>query len=356
MIELKIKNLVFSIFFMLVTSDENNCRITEFPHVSTIVEKCTDIIISNLTVPAGETLRLDLQKGSKLTFEGITVFEVAYWQGYLLHITGDQVLVQGAPGSILNAQGEKYWDGQGGDGGVTKPRFLHVVATGGSIFKNLYLLNCPRFCVGVGGSDFTITGWTIDVVAGNTRGGLNTDGFGIGGHNILIENSVVMNQDDCVVVHSGSGLFFKNLQCYGSHGLSFSVGSSTNDNTKNSVISNITFSDCLVANGLYGIHIKTKKGVGTIEDVTYQNIALIGIQEDGIYINQDYGDIGNVSRQFEITELNMINIYGSLQGQFTRPVHIVCNENKCSNWNWTNINLIGSGKSFCSFIPSGFSC
>lgn len=84
-----------------------------------------------------------------------------------------------------------------------------------------------------------------------------------------------MNQDDCVVVNFGSNMVFRNLQCYGSHGLSFSLGSSHTDDD-NAVTQNITFEDCIVANGLYGIHLKTKRGTGLLRDVIYKNIRLSG--------------------------------------------------------------------------------
>lgn len=71
------------------------------------------------------------------------------------------------PGSILNAQGEKYWDGMGGNGGVTKPKFFNIATSGGSVFRNIYLLNCAHFCVRVAANDTHLYGWTLDVNAGN---------------------------------------------------------------------------------------------------------------------------------------------------------------------------------------------
>ncbi|CAH1111978.1 unnamed protein product [Psylliodes chrysocephalus] len=350
------KILIFTFFTSLVTSQQNECVITEFSQVETVVTHCTNIIITNLTVPAGEALILDLQDGSRVLFEGNIIFEVAYWLGHLVQVTGNNVLVEGAPGSILNAQGEKYWDGMGGNGGVTKPKFFNIATSGGSVFRNIYLLNCAHFCVRVAANDTHLYGWTLDVNAGNLNGGLNTDGFGIShANNVIIEDSVVMNQDDCVAVTSGNNLTFRNLQCYGSHGLSFSMGSSSMDND-NGITKNVTFRDCLVANGLYGIHLKTKRGRGLVTDVTYENIKLSGITEDGIYINQDYMDIGNIRRPFKIKNLKISNVYGSINGNLARPVHIVCNEDTCSDWNWSDINIIGTGRSYCNYLPLGFSC
>uniref|UniRef100_A0A6P7H7Q1 Probable endopolygalacturonase I n=1 Tax=Diabrotica virgifera virgifera TaxID=50390 RepID=A0A6P7H7Q1_DIAVI len=151
--------------FISTVSANNNCTITEFAQVAAVVKECSNIVINDLVVPAYSTLLLNLQNGSRVTFTGNVLFEVGYWEGPLLEISGDGVQVQG------NA----------------------------------------------------------------------------------------------------------------------------------------------------------------------------GITEDGIYINQDYGDIGNYSREIEITNLKMSNIYGSVQGVLTRPVHIVCSNDKCQNWTWSNINILGGG-------------
>ncbi|XP_072381883.1 polygalacturonase-like [Diabrotica undecimpunctata] len=342
---------------------DTNCIITNFTQVQTVVNSCRNILISSLTVPGGQQLLLELKEGTTLTFEGVTKFEVAHWQGHLIAVKGNNVTVQGAPGSILDAQGEKYWDGQGGAGGVTKPKFFYVQTTGGSVFKNIYLLNCAHFCVGVGAKDTTITGWTIDSVAGDKDLiALNTDGFGVSSHsdNILIENSVIMNQDDCVVVNQGTNMVFRNLHCYGSHGLSFAVGFGGRDKPEDdSVASNITFENCWVSNGLYGIHVKTGAvgNKGRIENVVFRNIKLSGIQEDGIYIQQDYGNIGNLESEVKIYNLTVENVTGSVQGVLTRPIHVFCgNRSTCYDWKFSDINILGGGKSYCNYEPDEFHC
>ncbi|CAH1275332.1 unnamed protein product [Diabrotica balteata] len=297
----------FSLLLLLYSpllSTSNPCTVTQFSQVAQAVNDCTNLIISNLVVPGGQTLKLHLRHGATVTFEGTTVFEVAHWEGPLIEFTGEKVLVQGASGSILNAQGEKYWDGHGGSGGVTKPRFVQISTTGGSVFKNIHLKNCALFCVGIRANDLTISGWTIDSHEGRKKG-RNTDGFGIAaGNNIHIENSSVDNQDDCIVVNGGTNMVFNGIKCAGSHGLSFSAG----------------------------------------------------MQKDGIYINQDYGDEGNTHRDFQITNLKVSNVEGSIHGKGARGVHIVCNDNKCANWQWSNIKISGGAKDYCNFHPTGFNC
>lgn len=108
------------------------------------------------------------------------------------------------------------------------------------------------------------------------HGGHNTDGFDVSScTGITVQNSVVKNQDDCVAVNQGSDMTFKNLTCIGGHGLSLSVGQSTEDGSPNEV-SNIHFLDSRVIDSANGIHIKTHTdaGTGSVNDVSYQNIIL----------------------------------------------------------------------------------
>ncbi|XP_057658692.1 polygalacturonase-like [Diorhabda carinulata] len=352
--------LLSSTIPFVYSSVTGDCTITKFSQVNTVLSSCKNIIISNLLVPGGEQLLLNLQNGSTLTFEGVTRFEVFHWEGHLVKVVGDNVTVEGAPGSILDAQGEKYWDGQGGAGGVTKPKFFYIQTTGGSVFRNIHLLNCAHFCVGVGAQDVIITGWVLDSVAGDKDLiALNTDGFGISANsnNVLIENCTILNQDDCIVINSGTNMIIRNLRCYGSHGLSFATGfgSQKYDN----LVENITFEDSLLANGLYGIHIKASPNgnEGHIRNIVFRNIKLSGIQEDGIYIQQDYGDIGSLGSNIQIHNLTMENVYGSVQGELTRPIHIFCgNHSTCYDWKFSGIRILGGGPSYCNYEPEGFSC
>ncbi|XP_072380418.1 polygalacturonase-like [Diabrotica undecimpunctata] len=366
-----IESFILVFFFnslLFISCVDQPCTITSFSQVSEVLQSCKNITISNLNVPAGQQLNLDLLNESTVTFEGVITFGVAHWKGHLIVVKGHNVRVQGAPGSILNGQGQKYWDGQGGGGGITKPKFFYIETTGGSIFKNIYLYQCANWCVGIGSKDVIITGWTIDNTAGDKDMiALNTDGFSlIDSENVLIENSIIMNQDDCIVVRRGNNMTFRNIKCFGSHGLSFATGFHETDgplvdkkDDEGDVATDITFEDCLVANGLYGIHIKTAPNgkMGRIENVVFKNIKLSGIQEDGIYIQQDYGDIGKQDSNVKIKNLTIKNVYGSLQGLLTRPIHVFCgNQGTCSEWIFSNINILGGNRSYCNYQPDDFIC
>ncbi len=125
----------------------------------------------------------------------------------MLQIEGTRITVIGASGSYLDGDGAAYWDGKGGNGGVTKPKFFYAHNLIDSTITNLHIQNTPVQSVSINGaSGLTITDMTIDNSAGDTGAlGHNTDGFDIGSSSdVTITGANVYNQDDCVAVNSGT--------------------------------------------------------------------------------------------------------------------------------------------------------
>lgn len=88
---------------------------------------CATIVLSDVAVPSGTTLDLsDLNDGTSVIFEGETTWGYKEWEGPLLQIKGKQISISGADGAVLNANGDKWWDGEGSNGGKTKPKFFYV--------------------------------------------------------------------------------------------------------------------------------------------------------------------------------------------------------------------------------------
>lgn len=83
-------------------------------------------------------------------------------------------------------------------------------------------------------------------------------------------------------------MLFRNIKCHGSHGLSFSLGKNDDDNADSGTTRNITFNDISVADGSYGIHVKTKRGNGLLTDIIYENIEFKGrfIQKNALRISK----------------------------------------------------------------------
>ncbi|CAG9760825.1 unnamed protein product [Ceutorhynchus assimilis] len=355
--------LVFSfIIFKQLFADD--CLVTKFEQVFDATRNCDDISIVNLTVPSGNTLKLNLTDGARVVFKGKTTFEYSYpWRGPLVTINGTRLTIEGEDGHIFDGQGQYYWDGLG-DHGVLKPQFF-TVQTFHSVMKNIYVLNSPHDVLQITNSDnVTYFNWFINDTAGNEdvapkgKYGKNTDAFDIwNSTHVLIHDSVVYNQDDCVAIRCGSDITVHDMECYGTHGLSISVGFS-NDSIKDNplnTLSNVHISNSIVHGGENVIHIKTHNegGYGIIENVTYENLDVKDVKNYGIFIEQNYPSHGEPLDNVPIKNLKILNIWGNVEPNAI-AVSVVCAEDGCDNWHWQNIGLKGSKKNNkCNYKPIG---
>ncbi|XP_066246247.1 polygalacturonase-like [Euwallacea similis] len=340
------------------------CIIKQYEDVEEMVKSCQDIVIDGVIVPGGEQLQIALNEGSTLTFRGRTTFTFYEWSGPLVSISGNGITVRGESGSLLDGQGQLWWDGQGTWGNVTKPKFFRIQATN-ALFEGIALHHCPVGCTSVSSSEnVTIRNWIIDNLAGDEgvaptdKFGHNTDGFGISSsRNIVIEDSSVYNQDDCVVFNSGKNITVRNMFCHGSHGFSISVNSSAVEDTivENSIIS-------MSENG---IHVKTHvdAGEGLIRNVLYRNITMLDCKQYGISVEQNYKNLpagqpqnGPPNNNIPIHNLTLENIFGNvLNGAM--PVFVLCAQEGCFDWIWKNVNILGTTENNCTnYAPKGYKC
>lgn len=87
---------------------------------------CATIVLNNVAVPSGTTLDLSsVADDTTIIFQGTTTWGYKEWAGPLLSIGGNKVTVKGDSGAVLNADGARWWDGQGGNGGKVR-RFQHT--------------------------------------------------------------------------------------------------------------------------------------------------------------------------------------------------------------------------------------
>ncbi|KAI1567340.1 endo-polygalacturonase precursor [Pyrenophora tritici-repentis] len=308
--------------------------------------------LSSLDVPAGTTLDLSkLADGTTVIFEGTTTFGFKEWEGPLLSIGGNKIVVKGAAGSSLDGQGALYWDGKG-DNGKVKPKFFAAHSLTGSSISNILIKNPPVQVVSINGCDgLTITDMTIDASAGDKGAlGHNTDGFDIGSsNNIVIDGAKVFNQDDCVAINSGTNITFKNGICSGGHGLSIGSVGGRSDN----VVDTVTFSNSQVTKSTNGIRVKARSGqTGKINKVTYSGITLSQISKYGILIEQNYdgGDLhGTAGTGIPITGLTLQNISGTgAVASSGFDVVVTCGSStSCTGWTWSGVSVTG-GKTYGS--------
>ncbi|KAF7881291.1 hypothetical protein EAF00_011964 [Botryotinia globosa] len=339
-----------------------DCTFTTAADVKAGKAGCTSITLNNIQVPGGTTLDLTgLTTGTKVIFKGNTVFGHSKWAGPLISISGQDIEVTGAAGHVIDGNGPLYWDGIGSNvKPVDKPKFFTAHRlSGSSSITGLKFLNAPVQCISV---DTCVGLSLIDITIDNSAGdkdklGHNTDGFDIGdSKDIFISGAIVKNQDDCVAINSGSNITFTGGNCSGGHGLSIgSVGGRTGTGAND--VSDVKFLSSTVSNSDNGVRIKTVSGAtGSVKDITFQDITLVGIAKFGIDVQQDYENgkpTGIPTSGVPITGVTVNNVHGTVSGG--QNVYILCAN--CSGWTWNKVAITGGTvQKKCEGVPTGASC
>lgn len=337
------------------------CTFTAASAASVSKKSCATIVLDGITVPSGVTLDLtDLTSGTHVIFEGETTWGYEEWSGPLFSVSGEDITVTGASGHSLNGNGAEWWDGEGSNGGKTKPKFFYAHSlTGTSSISGLNILNTPVQVFSIDSSTgLTLSDITIDDSAGDTDSlAANTDAFDVGSStSITISGANVKNQDDCLAVNSGTSIIFTGGTCSGGHGLSIgSVGGRT-DNT----VSDVTIESSTVTNSQNGVRIKTVyDATGSVSGVTYKSITLSGITKYGIVIEQDYENgspTGTPTTGVPVTDLTLDGVTGTVESTGTN-IYILCGSGSCSSWTWEGVDVTGGKTSTsCENVPTGATC
>lgn len=354
------------------------CTVQSIDDLNEAIKSCTNIIISNVTVPPGKTLSLvDLKPGTSVLFEGTTEFEYEQWTGPLIRVSGEGLKISGAPGHVLNGNGALWWDGLGKPTdpkeiriSKVKPKFITLDGVNNSVITNLHIKNTPVHCMTFYAChNVSVLHTIIDNSDGNElitvlgkslQRGHNTDGFNVGkeakSSNITISHCKVINQDDCLAVNAGSDITFTNNYCATGHGISIgSVGGWLENE-----VDRVTVANCSVVDSENGIRVKTTRGaIGRVSNVTFADVKLSNISKYGILMNGNYyngSPSGYPTGGVPISGLTLRNISGTVAKGGTNVWIIV---NNASDWSWTRIGITGgTRKVSCIGIPkgSGASC
>ncbi|PYH49746.1 glycoside hydrolase family 28 protein [Aspergillus saccharolyticus JOP 1030-1] len=342
----------------LVKKSSSTCTFTSASEASESIASCSNVVLSNIEVSAGETLDLsDAADGTTITFEGTTSFGYEEWDGPLIRFGGKQLTITQADGAVIDGDGSRWWDSKGTNGGKTKPKFMYIHDVEDSTIKGLQIKNTPVQAISVQATNTYLTDITIDNSAGDDNGGHNTDGFDISeSDGVYISGATVKNQDDCIAINSGENILFTGGTCSGGHGLSIGSVGGRDDNT----VKNVTISDSTISNSANGVRIKTiYDATGDVSEITYSNIQLSGITDYGIVIEQDYENgspTGTPSTGVPITDVTVDGVTGSVEDDAVQ-VYILCGDGSCSGWTWSGVDITGGkSSSDCENVPSGASC
>ncbi|KAJ3143168.1 hypothetical protein HK100_006463 [Physocladia obscura] len=337
-------------------STSTACVVSSYAGFANCTSSTNIHIKGPITVPANQVIDWsDLLSGTQILLSG----KVTFANGTLTE-SGPKLITVGGSGitfkgdssnpGILDGQGANYWDGQGSNGGVPKPKLFKVKTTDNSLFSNFTILNAPIQAFSIGGSNTTLDKITFNNSAGDSAGH-NTDAFDISATNITIQNSWIHNQDDCLAVNNASDIIFINNTCIGGHGIS--IGSVGND----AVVQNVTVKNCTVQSSEFGIRIKTIYNAtsGSVSAISFQNISLVNISTMGIVVRQDYlngGPIGTAVSKIPITGVKMTNIHGTVNSG-AASVFILCATSTCTGFDWSQIDVTTKNTTCTGVTPVG---
>ncbi|KAJ3336160.1 hypothetical protein HDU93_003505 [Gonapodya sp. JEL0774] len=324
--------------FMASSASAATCTIKSSTDVAGCLSS-TDITIQGpFTVPKNAVIDMSgLKSGTKVTVKGTITWAAGTLDKshYLFTIGGSGVTFDGT-GATFDGNGASYWDGQGGNGGVPKPKMFRSTLTGTSVVKGIKILNAPVHVFSIGGSDTTFDSITVDDSAGKSLGH-NTDAFDVSASNIIIKNSIVVNQDDCLAINSGSNIQFINNQCTGGHGISIGyvgamsifVGARQSSIASGKTVQNVLVQNCIVSSEDNGLRIKTIVDAtgGFVKDIVWKNVTLKSINNYGIVIQQDYlngGPTGNPGGGIPISNVTATGVTGTMASGAKANIYINC--------------------------------
>ncbi|KAI0827306.1 endo-polygalacturonase PG1 [Trametes gibbosa] len=309
--------------------------------------KCTTVNINSFTVPAGKTFDLSLADGATVNMQGDVTFAVKNWDGPLFQVSGKSITFNGN-GHTFDGNGPSYWDGQGGNGGVTKPAPMMKIKISGT-YSNVKVLNSPARVYSVSNpAPLTMSQLTIDDSAGDApnsksggkAAGHNTDGFDVSTTNLIIEDSTIHNQDDCLAINKGSNIVFQRNTCTGGHGIS--VGSISSDVT----VSGITIQGNTIQNNDQALRIKTKASAtsSTVTNITYTGNTGTGLRQFGVLIDQSYPDtLGTPGTGVKLSAVNFVGATNNLAvNSDAQRVAVNCGSGSCTGtWDWSALKVTG---------------
>lgn len=99
------------------------CLVTNYTAIPAAVSNCTSIVLRDIAVPGGSKAidLTGLQANSVVTFAGKTTFGYTNSSTFEpIVISGKNVTIKGEKGSVIDGNGNIYWDGLGSNGGVNK--------------------------------------------------------------------------------------------------------------------------------------------------------------------------------------------------------------------------------------------
>ncbi|RAK96863.1 putative extracellular exo-polygalacturonase [Aspergillus ibericus CBS 121593] len=322
---------------------------------------------------------IDLEVLGKILFTNDTDYwqANAFPQGFqnattFFQLGGEDVNMYG--NGILDGNGQVWYDLYAEDDLILRPVLMGIIGLKGGTIGPLKLRYSPQYYHFVANSsDVLFDGIDISGYSKSDNEAKNTDGWDTyRSTNIVIQNSVINNGDDCVSFKPNSTeILVQNLHCNGSHGIS--VGSLGQYKGEVDIVENVYVYNISMFNASDMARIKVWPGTpsalsadlqggggsGSVKNITYDT-AFIDNVDYAIEVTQCYGqDNITLCNEFpsNLTISNVLfkNFRGTTSGDYDPYVGtIVCSSpDTCSNIYTSNINVtspIGTNDFVCDNV------
>ncbi|KAL3439799.1 putative exopolygalacturonase A [Aspergillus insuetus] len=272
---------------------------------------------------------------------------------------GKNVNIYGNDKGVIDGNGPYWWGQMANDSTTQRPIMFGTDGLHHATISGLTMRNPPNwFNLIANSSDILISDLSLQVdPQPKETPAKNTDGWDTyRSSNIVIQNSVIINTDDCVSFKPNStSVIVQNLSCTGSHGISVgSLGQYIGevDQVEDVYVYNITMANAgnfarikvwagaeASADGLSG------GGMGTVRNVTYDHLYSNG-NDEAITLTQCYYAVNQTMcdrypASLEISDVTFKNIWGTTTKKYDPRVgSLVCSSpDVCHDIHATNIHL-----------------
>ncbi|KAL2007439.1 hypothetical protein VTN00DRAFT_8877 [Thermoascus crustaceus] len=333
----------------------------------------------------GTALDLTFLKHIDLEILGTIQFtnDTDYWQANsfkqvfqnattFFQLGGEDVNVYG--GGTLDGNGQVWYDLYAKDKLILRPILMGIIGLHGGTIGPLKLRYSPQwYHLVANSSDVLFDGIDISGYSSSSNEAKNTDGWDTyRSDNIVIQDSVINNGDDCVAFKpNSSNILVQNLHCNGSHGIS--VGSLGQYKGETDIVENVFVYNVSMFNASDGARIKVWSGVasamsedlqggggsGSVRNITYDTMRIDNV-DWAIELTQCYGqDNATLCNMYPsnltITDIHFRNFAGMTSSSHDPYVGtLVCSSpNVCSDIHTSNINVVspsGTDDFICSNV------
>ncbi|KAK5174237.1 uncharacterized protein LTR77_001317 [Saxophila tyrrhenica] len=323
------------------------------------------------TYTIGKAMNLQFLEHVDIAIQGYIQFtnDTDYWQAHsfpqvfqnattFFQLGGHDVNVYG--GGMLDGNGQVWYDLYAQNQYILRPILFGVVKLHGSTISNLRWRYSPQYYSFLQNStDVVFDNIDISGYSQSKNVAKNTDGWDTyRSSNIVIQESVVNNGDDCVSFKPNSTeILVQNMHCNGSHGIS--VGSLGQYKGTYDIVENVMVSNIEMSNATDGARIKVWPGApaalsgdlqggggaGRVNNITYTGYQIDNV-DYAIEVTQCYGQsnltlCNEFPSSLTINNIHMSDFQGTTSKKYS-PIsgYVVCSDpDVCSNIELDDIHV-----------------